>query len=170
MQTIILPGFSEKNSVWLNECASSLSIEGIVRPVSWDHWKDSSQTFDPKEKGWLIARHSKGDKMNIVAKSLGTLVSAYVAMQIPEQINKMILLGIPLSGLSSTDKKDFLSGITKLPADKIICFQNENDPHGSFLDLKKFLPEKINLINKPGDNHEYYYFEEFNKFLLNGAI
>lgn len=167
MQTLILPGYSEKNSLWLNECAASIDSEGVIRPVSWDHWKDKAEKFDPKEKGWLIARHSRGDKFNIIAKSIGTLVASYVAGEIPEQINKIILLGIPLNGLSSTDKKDLLEGLNSIPTENIICFQNEKDPHGSFIEVKNFLPDTINIIKKPTNDHEYFYFSDFNDFLLN---
>lgn len=165
MQTVILPGFSPKNKTWLNECASNLGIDGIVRPVSWDHWLDPEQKFDAKEKGMLISRHSRGDSMNIIAKSIGTLVASYVVESIPAQIRRVILTGIPIKDLSALDKQQFIKGISFLGPEKLICFQNDLDPHGSFIEVRDFLPETIKLVQKPRTDHEYPYYEEFNEFL-----
>jgi len=54
-----------------------------------------------------------------------------------------------------------------LMKDKIVVYQNSNDPHGSYEQVKKFEIE-FKHIEKPSYNHEYPYFEEFNKFLILG--
>src|SRR3989338_7613047 len=97
MITLILPGYSAHNKSCAEDTADSLKIEGQIRPVFWDHWTDETQKFDPKEKAILAAKHSRGDKVNIIAKSIGTLVAAHIANEIPNQINKIILCGIPIS-------------------------------------------------------------------------
>jgi predicted alpha/beta hydrolase family esterase len=164
MITFILPGFSLKNKEWLEECAMSLKVEGFVRPVFWEHWEDPDAEFKPKEKATLIARHTKGDKINIVAKSIGSLVAAYIIEQIPDQINKVIICGIPLS--DTKEKKTLITKVLgKLPPERLICFQNENDPHGSFDEAKKFLPPDVKLISKSRADHHYPYYSEFNEFL-----
>lgn len=165
MQTLILPGFSLNNKNWLEEVAAKCETEGIVRPVSWDHWHDEAQEFIAKEKGWLISRHSKGDKMNIIAKSIGTLVAAYVIDAIPEQINKVVLNGIPLKDINQEEKNFITDAINRLPAEKVLVIQNESDPHGSFDDVQKIVPENVALVKKPANDHEYFYSEDFNSFL-----
>lgn len=166
MQTVILPGYSEKNKEWVSECANALTIEGIIRPVSWDHWQDPEAVFDAKEKGWLVARHARSEEINIVAKSIGTLIASFVIDAIPTQVKKVILLGIPLKDLTSEDKTRFLKGISLISPDQIICFQNDSDPHGNYNEVRDFLPDKFNLVKKVASTHEYPYYEDFNKFLL----
>lgn len=160
MVTFILPGFSPKNKEWLEEAAKSIQIDGQIRPVYWDHWDDESQKFDAKEKADLIERHSKGDKINIVAKSIGTLVASMVIEKIPEQINKVVLCGIPVNDLNSEEIELIKKSINSLGS-RIIVFQNDKDHHGTFGQVKDF----GTVISKPADNHDYPYYEEIEKFL-----
>jgi len=160
MVTFILPGYSVHNKKWEEEVAKNLKMEGEIRPIFWDHWTDDSQKFDPKEKADLISRHTKGDKINIIAKSLGCLVAAYIAEEIPDQVNKIILCGIPVTDLKEGDAKL----ISKVPNKNLIVFQNNHDPHGSFERVKKLFPN-FKIIEKGAGDHNYPYFEDFNNFL-----
>lgn len=166
MQTIILPGFSIKNLKWVDEVANNLEIDGVIRPIHWDHWKDESEKFDVKEKAVVIARHARGEKINIIAKSIGTLIASLVIQKIPDQIEKIIFCGIPVSDLSENDL-DIIKKAISLTKERIVVFQNSNDPHGTYDQVKKFEVD-FNLIEKPSYNHDYPYFEEFNKFLVLG--
>jgi len=166
MQTVILPGHDSKNKEWADLVAVNLTVDGQIRPTFWDHWLDPTQLFYPKEKAMLITRHSKGDEINIVAHSVGTLVGAYIVSEIPNQINKVILCGIPLHDLSMEEKEDLKKAINLLPKEKLICYQNSNDKHASYTEVKEFLPEGVTLIEKQSEDHNYPYFEEFNKFLV----
>lgn len=165
MQTIILPGFSAKNKEWIDSVAANLSVEGIIRPISWDHWLDPTNKFDPKEKAMLIAKHTRGSKINLVAKSVGCLVASYVIEEIPAQINRVILNGIPLNDLQKLEKETIKKSLLILNSTQLVCFQNETDPHASYEEVRMFLPEHAHLISKPRMDHEYPYFEEFNSFL-----
>ncbi|NMC99471.1 MAG: hypothetical protein GYA62_07110 [Bacteroidales bacterium] len=165
MNTFILPGYSSSNKEWLEQCSTSISVDGFIRPVYWDHWKDEKEIFDAKEKANLIARHSKGDKVNIIAKSIGTIVASLVINQIPDQINKVIFCGIPLNDINSLEKKIILDSIAKIDKAKIICLQNNKDPHGDESQVKDFLSDSIEIKIKEADNHSYNYFKDFNDFL-----
>lgn len=165
MITFILPGGGANNKEWLEECAMELKVEGTIRPIFWEHWEDPDAKFDKKEKAILIARHAKGDKINIVAKSIGSLVAAYIIEQIPSQINKVIFNGICLNDIGEKEREIIKKAILSLDKKKVICFQNENDPHGSFNEAKKFLPPEVRLISKPRSDHHYPYYAEFNEFL-----
>ena len=94
MQTLILPGFSASNKEWVDDVAKNIDIAGIIRPFYWGHWTDETKNFNATEKAMLIAKHVKDEKLNIIAKSIGTLVSALTANLIPERINKIIFCGI----------------------------------------------------------------------------
>jgi pimeloyl-ACP methyl ester carboxylesterase len=163
MQTIILPGYSVKNKEWTDEVADSIKVEGIIRPVHWDHWVDESQKFDAKEKAVVIARHSRGVKLNIIAKSIGTLVASLIIQRIPDQIEKVIFCGIPVNDLTEDDLLQIKKAIG-IMKDKIVVFQNDNDPHGTSAQVKSFEVD-FKLIEKPSYNHEYPYFEEFNELI-----
>jgi len=168
MITFILPGYSSGNKDWADEVAKNLKLEGQIRPIYWDHWEDESQTFKPKEKVDLIIRHSKGESINIIAKSVGTLVAALVTKEIPDQIGKIILCGIPT--VSDERLKIFKEAFGNFSSEKIIVFQNKKDPLGSFNEVKEFMTRvnpKINVISKPRSDHHYPYYEEFELFLEN---
>jgi predicted alpha/beta hydrolase family esterase len=166
MQTIILPGYDIKNKQWSDELANSLEVEGVIRPIHWDHWDDDTQKFDAKEKAIVISRHARGEKINIIAKSIGTLVASYIIQQIPDQIEKVIFCGIPVNDLEERDNDVIKKAVSQIK-DKIVVYQNSNDPHGSYEQIKNFEVD-FNLIEKPSYNHEYPYYEEFNKFLVLG--
>lgn len=143
----------------------SLKVEGFVRPIFWNHWEDPEKSFRPREKADLIARHSKGEKLNIIAKSIGSLVASYIIEEIPGQINKVIICGIPLNDISDAEKQTIKKALESLNKEKLICFQNANDTHGNFTQVKKFLPVGVKLVSEPRSDHHYPYYSEFNQFL-----
>ena len=168
MQTVILPGYAKTNREWADLVAVRLDVDGLIRPVFWDHWLDPTQLFYPKEKAMLIYRHAKGDKINIVAHSVGAVVAAYIIEAVPEQINKVIICGIPLTDITAEEKELVKKSLSSLNTDQLICYQKTEDPHGSFDEAKKFLPETVNLVSKNGADHVYPYYDEFKDYLLGG--
>lgn len=168
METIILPGFSQKNKVWAEETKSSLKEIGEVSIVYWDHWQTGSA-----EPGWLenetkkLINYIQDRQVNILAKSIGTAVAMGVVSQKPDSINKVILCGIPVADFTSGDEKRY-EPLKYLPSDKCLCIQNESDNHGSYLEVKRFLRSinpNVNIISKPRSDHEYPYFDDFSSFL-----
>src|SRR5689334_9887199 len=139
MLTFILPGYSIKNKKWLEETAKNIKVEGLIRAIHWDHWTDPEQDFNVEEKAKLVIGLSRQKEINIVAKSIATLVSSYVIKEDPEQIMKVIFCGIPLTDFSEQDKETMKDNLKDFPVNKIIVFQNDKDPHGSFAKVKEFL-------------------------------
>jgi hypothetical protein len=85
-----------------------------------------------------------------------------LVLKLKDQINKLILCGV------AHDPSKIAESYNTLPADKVLVIQNSKDPFNSYAKIK----EKINSINdeivileKEANNHEYYYFDEFNGFL-----
>lgn len=166
MITFILPGYSVGNKDWAADVAKNLKLEGQIRPVFWDHWDDPDKHFKPKEKARLIAGLARGQKVNIIAKSVGTLVAAYIIELIPGQINKVILCGIPT--VSEERLAVFQNAYKEIDPAHVICYQNEGDPFAKPLEVEKFLKKvnsKIEVVSKPRSDHDYPYFEDFNGFL-----
>lgn len=168
MQTLILPGYSLANKDEAEKIQNDLkpNMETVV--WYWPHWK-TGQT----ETGWLeieaekIVTSLKQDQVNIVAKSIGTMVAMILLKRIPHQINKIILCGIPLGDfLAGNDQ--FYEALDFPPAENILCIQNENDNHGSYESVEKFIREinpEIKIISKPRSDHSYPYSEDFMAFL-----
>ncbi len=170
MVTIVLPGYSIKNKDWAMETSKEVRLSYDVRPILWDHWEDSGKKFDAKEKADDVIDVILDDSANIIAKSIGTLVASYMLQKIPTRINKVIFCGIPLNDLNEVDKEVIKQALNVFPSEKIICFQNQDDPHGSFDQVNKFLSEvnpDIKATSKPREDHEYPYYPEFESFLKN---
>jgi hypothetical protein len=169
MVTLILPGFSSHNKEWLEATAQQINVDGEIRPIYWGHWTDPISKFDVKEKARLLDGVSGKRVVNIIAKSVGTLVAAYIIQKSPEKINKVILNGMCLNDLDEDDKEIVKNALKLISPTSIVCFQNENDLHGSVGKVKVFLSDispDIKVVTKPGDTHEYPYQDEFRKFLL----
>ncbi len=165
MQTLILPGYSETNKEWAYLASEKLKAGDQIRPIYWEHWTDPEHRFDASEKALLISRHTRGEPINIIAKSIGSLVAALIIAQIPDQVNKVVVCGIPLSDISDEDKETIRKSLAGLKPENLVVFQNENDPHGNYAEAREFLPKSIKVVSKPRDDHDYPFFEEFNSFL-----
>lgn len=163
--TFILPGGSVKNRQWLEETAEELMVDGYIRPIYWEHWIDPDDKFDKPEKAYLIVKHAKGEPINIIAKSIGSLVTAFVIQKISNQINKVIICGFPLTDVNDSDRDFIIKSLAGLKPEKLIVFQNSDDPHGSFKEIRSLLPDSIKMISKVRSDHEYPYYSDFNDFL-----
>lgn len=170
MMTEIIPGFSLKNKIWAEEVRSKLHPSLQPHIFIWKHWEtgnndDFSTECETKNVLLLIA----GNNVSIIAKSIGSFVTSFVVSQIPDQVDKLILCGIPLNDLDADEKLQMQNNLRKFPVERIICFQNTNDTHGSYADVRAFLQEinpNIKLTEKDRSDHEYPYVDEFEEFLL----
>lgn len=169
MVTIILPGYSPTNKKWLEETANEIPGSSEVRPIYWGHWTDKTIKFEPKIKASLLDGVSGKRVIDIVAKSIGTLVASYLIQKSPEKIRKIILCGIPLNNLSEEERVTIKNSLRLVPLKNILVIQNEDDPHGGYDTVVSFLSEfgdDIKVVSKPRDDHEYFFQTDFNKFLL----
>ncbi len=169
MVTIILPGYSSHNKKWLEDTSANIPGNGEIRPIYWGHWTDKLIKFDPKVKAHLLDGISGKRVVDIIAKSIGTLVASYLIQNSPEKIRKVILCGIPLNDINEENKEVIKNALRKISPENIICIQNSEDPHGGADSIKIFLSEfgnSIKVISKDRDDHEYFYQTDINKFLL----
>lgn len=113
-----------------------------------------------------IGKEVDSDKLNIIAKSLGTGVTAQLLMRKTNEINKIVLCGIP--SINPANAEIFASAFLDFPPDKIIVFQNAKDPLASYEEVREFV-KRINpsmkVVKKPAHTHNYPYFEDFQAFL-----
>lgn len=167
MLTLILPGFSVQNRDWALETSRNLNLGHEVRPVLWEHWGNPDMSFDPKDKASELVEVAMDDSINIVAKSIGTLVACYIIQIIPDRVKKLVLCGIPLNDMTEEDIEVERIVLKSFASEKIICFQNEDDPHAGYQEVKNFLGKinaNIKIVSKSSSNHEYPYFAEFQEF------
>jgi predicted alpha/beta hydrolase family esterase len=162
MQTIIIPGYSHKNREWALEVQKNIPDSQVHE---WKHWSDSSIRFDAKDETHDIQNLIGDTEVNIIAKSIGTLVVMMALKNL--KVKKLILCGIPINDLNEDDKWNYKI-LSDLPSDNVMVFQNSDDEHGSFVEVRKFLSQinpNVKIIEKPGKTHDYPYYEEFKKFL-----
>lgn len=165
----ILPGFSKKNEEWAAAIKNGLQEHGNFQAtvVSWPHWETGSAN-----EGWIeneankIAERVGEDTINIIAKSVGTMVAMEVVRQ-SVHVDKMILCGIPIEDFQE-DSKDRYSVLKNVDANRILVFQNDKDPHGKLDDVRSLVHEfnpDITIKTKMGNHHEYLYTDDFIDFL-----
>ena len=169
MKTLILPGFSPKNKEWAKNTQTYLSERNVdVEVITWKHWGQGST-----EEGWIereadkIAGSIDGTSVNIIAKSIGTVVTMVILKSHPELVNKLILCGIPLRDLSDQDRL-YYEPLKLFPVHKLLCLQNEADNHGGYSEVLEFvhtLNPSIHIKSCDRADHEYPYPEIFTSFL-----
>lgn len=165
MRTEILPGFSPRNKEWAEAVKKELAPLD-TEMTYWSHWESGE-----KQPGWIEMEAEKiiarGQKVNILAKSVGTAVAMVILGQKPELVNKLVLCGIPLADFEEGDER-YYDPLKSFPAERVLCIQNENDNHGSYASVQAFvhsLNPAINIIPKPRNDHEYPYPKDFIRFL-----
>jgi len=164
MKTLILPGFSIHNKDWAEEVAKNLDGETIVH--NWLHWQNGKTNLSLKEELKNILKEVGSEKVNIIAKSVGTMVTMHLIKIIPNSMEKIILCGLP--SVSEERKKLFSTSLSAFDPRKIVVFQNTKDPFASYEDAKKFMKfvnAKVKIIEKERSDHSYPYFGDFKKFL-----
>lgn len=163
---IILPGFSTKNKDWAFETASKL---GDFNPkvIEWEHWETGKTNAN-----WISDEASKIESLignrqvNIIAKSIGTLIAMIVLRNKSELVSKLILCGIPLNDIDLKDE-EYYSELKNIDSSKVLIIQNDKDSHGDYEKVKKLVKninENIKILVKTANNHEYPYYEDFRNF------
>lgn len=151
-----------RNKEWGEEIAKELGVELHY----WKHWETGS-SLSLRNELPKILEEIGDDDVNILAKSVGTMVAMHVLQVIPGQIKKIILCGIPST--SKERLKIFKKSLAGFPAENVIVFQNEKDPLGNYDEVKKFMAKvnpKIEVIKMDRGDHHYPFTVEFRKYLL----
>lgn len=166
MKTLILPGYSLTNRDWAEQTAKEISV---VSPevIYWRHWETGAVKDGWKEEvaEEIVARD---ENINILAKSVGTMVAMEILKTHSALVNRLILCGIPINGFLVGDDEKFRV-LSRYPEQSLIIFQNENDNLGSFADVERFIHSinlNIEVVSRPRSDHDYPYASEFKAFLL----
>ena len=115
MITIILPGYSVKNKEWAKEVKEKLSLGHNVLVHEWKHWESLGTSLSISyEREKILGKIGK-EKINVIAKSVGTRVLMNLVPDTHHQLKKIILCGIPTRFESETPRELYKKGL-KLPS------------------------------------------------------
>lgn len=164
MNTLILPGFSLRNRVWASALSKEFNGQGISTVVhEWKHWETGNDSdFVEEDEDAKIIKLINDERVNILAKSVGTAVTCRLMREVPEKINKVILCGIPFLN------KEKYEPLGNFQIENLMIVQNSTDPLASHDAIQKFIQNinpDITVIKKEASTHDYPYGEDFLAFL-----
>lgn len=166
LKTIILPGYSLRNKDWAEEIKQKLDLGHKVQIHEWKHW--TAGNFSLKKELEAVLDEIEKERVNIIAKSVGTRVLMELIPKIPEQINKVILCGIPTRFQSAGSQKNYKNGLSFLKTSQVTIIQNTKDRLSPYEVVEQFIHShypKMKMIEKPRSDHSYPFFEDFQKIL-----
>jgi predicted alpha/beta hydrolase family esterase len=170
MTTLVLGGFSLKNKDWAEEVKNKLDSSLEVKVHYWKHWETgNNEDFSIEQEVQNVLTLIAEEHVSIIAKSIGSFVASSLVPLIPQQIDKLILCGIPLHDLTNAEKEEMKNNLQNIPVENLLVFQNADDNHGTYLEAKAFVEEinsEFKIVEKNRNDHEYPYFEDFKKFLI----
>ena len=148
------------------ETKAALEKQGYQAEIHiWPHW--SGGKFSPSQEAQKVSSEIGSEKVNIIAKSIGTFVFLDVLSRSLYQLEKVILCGLPVNDLSEEENKKY-EYLDKLNSQQLTIFQNANDPHGNFEQVKKLISRinpEIKVVKKERSDHDYPFSEDFLAFL-----
>lgn len=170
MRTIVLPGYSLSNREWAEEIKQSLGDRHNVVIHIWKHWETGEQKdFSVKNEAEKVLSEIGKDNINIIAKSIGTLVAATLIDKISNNLNKIILCGIPVAFLKDNDLENkAYFNLKKLDHKNVLVIQNNKDPLATYSQIKEMFSKinpQIKVVGKDREDHSYPFFADFEDFL-----
>lgn len=157
MNILILGGNSKHHYDWVRELAKALkSGKRKVVFLDYKHWQtDGSILIDDE----INSAAELGDELGeyiVVAKSVGTIITALGVADGKLKPAGCLLLGMPLTIIKEY-YPDFADKLTSLP--RTVYLQNAEDPYGSAEMLEEYLEDKspadYHMVTVPGDTHDY---------------
>lgn len=162
MKTILLPGYSIRNREWADEIAAK--IDG-VEVHAWAHW-DSGGTLNAARELAAITRRIGENRVSLLAKSVGCRIAVQIVLDRPDQIEQLILCGLP--GTQVESRADFDAALRRLPIENILVVQNRNDPYAAFSEVQHMIQSVhpgVRVVAGDREDHHYPYPDLFRDFL-----
>ncbi len=151
---ILLGGNSNVNLSWIDKMDKELSKDYQVDKIYYDHWFNNNEMDIIKELDKLKNKCLNYKTYNIVAKSIGSILTL---MNIEKGLinpQKIVILGFPLRFIESNNLNIYIILYIALSKSEILFIQQESDPLGSYKEFKMKYPH-LNIVKVPGDNHSY---------------
>lgn len=168
---LILPGFSFKNKEWMLEARDFLSGDFETTTYEWKHWetgneKDFSFEYEIQKVSELLKKANF-----LLAKSIGTLVSAVAIYKNKLLLEKILFCGVPLKYSDEEGRDCYNKFFEKLVKEQFLCFQNKLDPFGTYDEIKNLIHlsnDKLEIVKTDREDHSYPFYEDFRKYFLKG--
>jgi len=172
MDLIILGGNSPANQLWTEGMEKTFKQDfGRIVKIDYDHWRNEKPLINLDIEVDKLAREADGKKVVIFAKSAGNLVTLKAIYGNRVKPNKCVFMGVPIDW-ARQNNFDLPAWLTDYSVPTLFI-QQEDDPFGSFSNLKELLEEKqvqnYTLEQVPGNDHGYTNFEEIRKLYLKFA-
>ncbi|MBI2008449.1 hypothetical protein HYS82_02225 [Candidatus Amesbacteria bacterium] len=172
MNTFILGGGSYLNKAWVDETQQNLHPEIDAWVVYWNDWeKGEDAKIDFAAETNKVVEMVGHQAFDLIAKSVGSYIGLNTIERTGNQIRKLVICGTPLEDFPFEDIEKRYQILASLRSENVICIQNEQDPHGSFVEVRDFIA-KINpgvqVIKKTGEysqTHNYPYPQDFKEIL-----
>ncbi len=168
MKTLFLPGYSSRNKDWMLETIQSLP-ELEFLPHYYHHWEsgeDNLQNFDFASEISNVSQLVGDQTVNILAKSIGTVLAAQLLEKQLISVDKVILCGIPLDSFFKYQQS--YTVFAAFPPEKLSIIHNITDPVGSSQQVTAALNTihvPVPVIVKNRNDHHYPYPDLFRSFL-----
>ena len=170
MNIFLLPGKSSKNKDWAEKVASIFEARNHTTSIlHYSHWEPESAEFNfDSELRKLNTLVGKRNKIIIFAKSIGTILTLQAIHQKDIKPSACIFVGTAIEWAKESEKDIGLW--LKEYSVPTLFIQKSEDPAISFDNLKRLLvasgTKKYELLNLPGNNHEY----EDAELLVNSSL
>lgn len=170
MKYILLPGFSKKNQEWAGEFIAAMRPYGYEFSVfKYTHWQtgDESDFIVETEVERLDEFIGEEDYV-LVAKSIGTFVSAHYFITHGDLPRQLVWLGVCLNALKDAQKLVFSELFNRYPELSPIVIQNHQDPLGSHHEVTSFFTGMIDpasILMEERSDHYYPCYENIAQVL-----
>jgi len=148
-----------------------MRTQGIsLEMLEWKHWQTGHDyDFHLDDEVLRVKELVKSEQFRIVAKSVGTLVSAAFILETSRVPDKLVWLGVPLADLTPAEQDYYLQLLHNYPDLPIGILQNATDPHGSFKMVKDFMTQvrpEIEITETDRSDHHYPFYEQIHQLLI----
>lgn len=167
MNALLLPGNSSRHGEWVEKLKLAVASSfGLTEAQHYLHWQNGGDKADIDYEIGVAERKTKQlEPYIIIAKSIGTAISAKGVAEAKLKPKKLILLGVPINGGVS---KDLFSEWLQQIDIPVVLVQNSSDPYGLFSEIKDAFVGKgrdIAFVEFPGETHDYLDFEAIAKLI-----
>lgn len=152
MKIHVLPGIKQKTEAWayklLKELVTGDSTATVQRYLHWDSGEDSCL-----KSGDELERLKGCDMDLLIGKSLGVMLGLQACNKGIVSPKKAIFIGTPVTAFpeESLDLRQLTSDL----AIPVLYIQQKDDIVGSATGLREHLTADVELIEIPGNNHQY---------------
>lgn len=165
MKYILLPGFSKKNQEWAGEFVEAMRPYGYdFRVFEYTHWQTGNESdFVVETEVERLDEFIGDEDYVLVAKSIGTFVSAHYFINHGDLPQQLVWLGVCLHVLKEDEKAAFGELFEKCPELSPTIIQNHHDPLGNHHEVAAFftgLIDPANILTEERNDHNYPCYEK----------